>query len=743
MLLWLLAALAAALFLRVWFQYHEVVRAGGVWFPETDAWHHMRLVDALVHDFPHRLYYDPFAVFGGQAIRTGPLFDLLVAGVALALGGGAPDPHLIDLVGAWSPAVLGALGALPVFALGTLLFGRVAGLWGASIYAVLPGGLLRRSAFGFADHHVLEGLFGTLTLLALSHALRESRQCERSWTDLRAHPRAHARWLGWSAASGVALGLYLLSWTSGVFLVGILFVWLALESLAAAFRGVGLAPLTLVGTSTFAVALAMVLPFVGAIAGIELTAQALGVGAAAGMALGLLAPLLAKLPRWGRVSALLAAGGAALVVALFAASDPTSATLAALRRLVPAGPALTVGELRPLFAGGWRAGWNEYAAAWPFALGGLALAVHRLWRRPSSEMLLVAVFAVASLAATLLQLRFSLYFGIGAALLGGFALDRASSCRVWRLWRVPRWLAIPALGAALFVPTTGRTLRVARLGNPLAPWWHEAAVWLGANTPDPFPDPGAYFSRHQRPPHGAAFRYPESAYSILAWWDYGYLIERLAHRIPTANPSQQGVEETAAFLVAGSIEEAKPILERLRTRYVVVDSSLVTGIEAGTWPAIVTWARRDPREFIEAFKVLYPDGKLGDFVVFHPAFYRSMAVRLWIFGGHGFQPRASTWLMTWAERRDSHGTRFRQITWLQAYATWEGAAAALADHPGAQVVGLSMALSPVPLEKLESFHDVYDAKSFSLIPLTRAAAPVVRIFEYHGRDGAADRAVPP
>ena len=76
----------------------------------------MRLVDGLVAQFPQSIIRDPYLLFPfGQTVQVAPLLDYLIGGVAWLLGAGAPSQGLIDTVGAFTPAVLGALIPLPVF----------------------------------------------------------------------------------------------------------------------------------------------------------------------------------------------------------------------------------------------------------------------------------------------------------------------------------------------------------------------------------------------------------------------------------------------------------------------------------------------------------------------------------------------------------------------------------------------------------------------------------------------------
>jgi len=67
--------------------------------------------------------------------------------------------------------------------------------------------------------------------------------------------------------------------------------------------------------------------------------------------------------------------------------------------------------------------------------------------------------------------------------------------------------------------------------------------------------------RHLRaPPDGDFFEYPEGAYGVQSWWDYGHWITTRAERIPNANPFQQNAGEAADYLLAPSEEASREVL---------------------------------------------------------------------------------------------------------------------------------------------------------------------------------------
>jgi hypothetical protein len=77
-----------------------------------------------------------------------------------------------EAVAAWSPALLGAAGVVPVAVLGMTLRSLGVGLGAAAIYALLPIAI-NYSRVGNADHHAAAGLLGALLLALYALALDE------------------------------------------------------------------------------------------------------------------------------------------------------------------------------------------------------------------------------------------------------------------------------------------------------------------------------------------------------------------------------------------------------------------------------------------------------------------------------------------------------------------------------------------------------------------------------------------
>jgi dolichyl-diphosphooligosaccharide--protein glycosyltransferase len=219
---------------------------------------------------------------------------------------------------------------------------------------------------------------------------------------------------------------------------------------------------------------------------------------------------------------------------------------------------------------------------------------------------------------------------------------------------------------------------------------------------------------------------------VLSWWDQGYWITRLAHRIPIANPAQVGVDTAAAFLLAREPNDGSAIAAGARARYMIVSSELAVDYGQG-WklPAVAAWAGIALAELTEKCRVRQPDGSWIAFPVFYPAFYKSMAVRLWTFGGQAIVPRNATWLVTTARHTDTDGTELCEITGMGRFATYDDAQRALAteEYRAGRIVGLLPTESPIPLEALSAFREVYRSPEQVVTPGAGATLPALRIFE--------------
>jgi dolichyl-phosphooligosaccharide-protein glycotransferase len=694
-----LAAIAAGAFLlRAAIPWRTVFRQGFTSFPGHDPWYHVRLVENLLGHFPLPAKVDPYLAHpGARPIPVAPGLDLLIAAVAWLLGAGEPSPRLVEAVAALVPPVLGALVIVPVFALARTLAGETAGWLGAALVAVLPGQLLQRSLLGFADHHVAEALLSAAVLALLATALCAVATAEPPG-------RGASRWQGLAIAAGGCLALYRVSWTQA---------WMGELLLIASFAVVAVWARPCGGVPAPGTCRAFALTFATA-GSLLLVALPIVDGAARDVAMLLAAAALAEATEraagWARrqprparayAGALMGLSSCAVLTLAIAGGRLAAAVASNLRRLQDAdGLAGHVSEARPLAAFDLLPLlWAELGAAWILALAGLALLPWRARSGPLAAAAVLVVWTAGVAAATAGQVRFAYYLAVPVAALAALALARLATLKP---------VVASVVAALVLALALGQAVGEARRDRGPSDAWVQALRWMRHTTPEPFSDPEAYRALYD------PGRPPRSSYGVLAWWDVGYWITRIARRVPIANPTQHGARSAGEFLLAQDEAAAERIAAPLGVGYVIVDRSLPverprSGGEGtqGVFPAMAAWAREPADRFFERYEDPLPDGTVREVYLFYPEYYRSMAVRLFTFGGRAV-PAARYFVVSWEERRGREGPQKRivDLTWYPHYR--DAANAVLrSPSPHRRLVGVDPIESCVPLEPLLGYQLVY------------------------------------
>jgi dolichyl-phosphooligosaccharide-protein glycotransferase len=734
---WLVLGIVVVAFLaRTVLLFTAVFTAGGVNYQDSDAWYHMRLIENLTRNYPHRASLDPYLGPDAPLVAVPLLFDLVVGGLAWVIGLGAPSLRTVEVVGAVVPPVLGALTTVPVFLIGARLFDRRSGLLAAGLLAIAPGQFLARSVLGFTDHHVAEAFLTAMTILA---ALR---------TLDAATPR---RRLVGAALTGAALSTYLMAWSGGALLVFVLCAWGAVQYVLDDVHRVAEDRVLPVLLPALAIALVVLLVLQDRNLwryAIQVTSVAAGIVFTVAMAAGRRVLRALAAPRGVLLAcAVLVAVGGALLFALVA-RDLTGRILSDLQRFRPGATGFTVSEVRPLLlmtgALSWAVPFGVFGPAFFVGLPVLAWLGWQAARTARPGLVLLVVWSALMYAATLGQNRFGYYLNLdlallaawacGAALTWGWAPPRAARSRAdarrtrgragtrWTLVR--RGAAVVAIVAVVFVPSVLVAHPMAGNNLGLTPGYRASLEWLRHNTPEPFADPEYYYARYR------AGQTQQPTYTVMAWWDYGYEIIRLGRRVPVANPTQAGADVAGRFFTATDEAEAVRILDETSARYVIAHGEVPIlprgGVVQGKFETLVAWAGKDINRYWETFLTRDAKGGLGPLVLFHPEYYRTLAVRLYVYGGAATAPQDSTYVITYVERLMPGGTRGKEILESRRFKTYDGAVAYLDrfGHTGRTIVGVDPKQTPVPIEPLTRLRLVHESPG---------APPAVRIFEYPGR----------
>jgi len=651
------------------------------------------------------------------------------------------------------------------------------GVISAALVVILPGELLNRSRLGFTDHHVAEVLFTTVCILFLIMAIKRAREREISFGHLLSRDWSTiTKPLVYTLLAGVFLGIYLLSWQGGLLFIFIIFAYLVIQSIVDHLRHKSSDYLCIVGTPLFLIAFLMLLPILGRGGLDTIYRVAMPIAIVVPIVLSIISRFMAG-REWKPVYyplALLALGGIGLVVLYAINPSLFQSMLSQFSVFTPAGARLTILEVHPLTS--WIA-WYNFNTSFFFSFIAFAMLIYIAAKEKSADKTLFLIWSMIMLIAVFSQRRFGYYYAINVALFTGYfswkMLDLAGLSKLLskskevvgqvrkfkkkikirekakpKTFMQPRgaWISVIIVGIVIFFfvffPNIGlwreEPTRIASIGGqslnigytrPLAEknpimdeGWYNSLLWLKDNSPEPFQDdPDFYYEIY--PPQDE-FEYPETAYGVMSWWDYGYFIMQISHRIPNSNPGQIGAVEAGQFFTAQDESSVNELADRLGTKYVVIDYAMA----AGKFYAMVDWAGGNLDDFYEVYYLPTEEG--GQWIqLYYPAYYNSIAVRLYNFDGKAVtstQPIVMSY-----EEKEYRGEKYKEITWGQYFPSYEDAQAYVASQTSGnyRIVGEDPFSSPVPLEKLNSYELVYPLE-------VTTNTTTVKIFKYLGSDAS-------
>jgi len=339
---------------------------------------------------------------------------------------------------------------------------------------------------------------------------------------------------------------------------------------------------------------------------------------------------------------------------------------------------------------------------------------------------------------TLAQNRFAYYYGVNVALLTGYLafwlmqrggigeldsgiLDTKDS-RKFLISNVKIIISAIVIFVFLIYPALSTSLSVAHwaVGGPESDWMTSCA-WLQNNTPSPGMD---LYEKYERPASGK-YDYPAAAYGIMSWWDYGHLMETIGHRIPNANPFQQGIGSVTAgtagsspFFLSENETQAEKVLANLdlnrspylNTKYVMIDLDMATG----KFHAMAAWSGIPVWKYISAVYQLQGE-QLVPVQIYMEPYFRSMTARLYFFDGTEVAGGEGVGLAYRGMELESGAvvpvlTKSPKITSnyseLQAFVNDSRKQGDLAE-----IAATSPTSSPIPLEALQHYRLVHESET--------------------------------
>ncbi|WP_396612627.1 oligosaccharyl transferase, archaeosortase A system-associated [Haloferax sp. S1W] len=341
-----------------------------------------------------------------------------------------------------------------------------------------------------------------------------------------------------------------------------------------------------------------------------------------------------------------------------------------------------------------------------------------------SEHLFVLAWAAIMTAAAFTQVRFNYYLAVVVAVMNAYLLREVLALDFVGLANVDRFEDVSAgqvaavavalllvLTPVLIVPVqlgngraTNTALQAAETGPGPVTQWEASLDWMQNNTPKEGSFGGEsnemdYYGTYK---YTEDFDYPDGAYGVMSWWDYGHWITVLGERIPNANPFQGGATEAANFLLAPDEEQANEVLSSMGddgegedTRYVMVDWQMAS--TESKFGAPTVWYDEENISTADFYNRIYrlqeEDGRtrlVSSANVHDQRYYESLMVRLYKFHGSSVGP--SPVVVDWETRSNANGVTFRTTPADgQAIKTFDNMSAAeqyVANDPTSQIGGI-------------------------------------------------------
>jgi len=225
-----------------------------------------------------------------------------------------------------------------------------------------------------------------------------------------------------------------------------------------------------------------------------------------------------------------------------------------------------------------------------------------------------------------------------------------------------------------------------------------------------------HYGTYERPADDD-FDYPEGAYGVQSWWDYGHWITTRAERIPNANPFQQGATDAANYLLAPDEEAAADVLERRSdeggdTRYVMVDWQMVS--PTSKFNAPVTFYDEADVEQDDFNRMVYQPTEEGGLQpvtqLQTQRYYESQMVRLYEGYGSAMEPEPVVVSYDVEQVQNPQtGEELEILTlpadpdeFVQRFESMEEAEAYVEENPGAAQIG---GVNGIPSERIEALEN--------------------------------------
>ncbi len=743
-----------------------------------DPIYNLRLVEQTLHNFPGYGWFEAMTLFPtGQLIHWGPLFTDILS-VACIIAGASTRPEIIGVC-LLIPPILATLLVPIMYFVGRCCGDWKTGLFASGFTAIVTGQYFTKSYYGYLDHHIAEVFFTTIFCLAYIYALQAGKKADIRFDDVSTLKKPALL----STLAGIAYLLGLFTMPTMILFALIVAIFTLFQFIIDSFRRETSEYLVLTNCIIFAVAIIGLLLF-----GIKVHDNLSLAHYTFGHIYAYLSLICITVALYGIARVLkgrnrlyyplvLAGLGMAGSLVLFIINTDIFNLLISnfFSFFGQSAESMTVQEAR---------GW-DFASAWlTFNYGlilmtlGFVVLAYKNFREEHPYQVFAIVWSAIILFSTWQHVRYEYYLAINIALLAAVIMsfvidlscneiagllnrsssqtptgeraadaepeikrgkkqkkDKAKSERSGpkrNLAAIGIFFLVAALSVLFVVYSVGISYSVAsERPTRMNTDWREALEWMDNSTPSTGVD---YYAIYDQ----STFKYPDSAYGVMSWWDYGHIITYIGKRIPNANPFQSGVAGeygAAAYFMTTSEGSANAILDKLGTKFVITDYEM----DVTKFWAMATWYNET--EAIKPYEMYFaisdPDqpANYQQVLLNNATYYKTMVSRLHNFDGSIGTPSTAYYL----EYADSSLTQISLplITTAKAMNASDAVARAAQYNIDAKAGYHALVMNPVsavyaPIETVPALHNyrlvhesptnVYDSATVDI--------RYVKVFEY-------------
>jgi len=657
-----------------------------------DAWYNLRQIELMIHNFPRYPWFDPMTAFPfGKKVDWGPLFPAVAAAMALLLGATARPDFMV--IASYIGPVIAAVLVLVLYLGGRYVGDTWTGITAALFISVGTLPWYYRTTFGYIDHHGLETLLSTVFMFTYLWAVCVARTSPVSLTDRHSLTRPVLL----AAIAGAFFVLGLLNMPTMILFAFIVAMFTGISFIHDYLRKTSSDYLLVVNVVTFLIVLP-VLPVIGMHEQVIALFQY-----SFGHFLCYVLLVLGTMGLWalGRYVHNRAAYFVAIILAMAVAIAALFRTGQSILReaiIHTIGEQTSVATITEMQGLDLSFALVSYHYGIILAAAGMIIILWKTGKERDPLTLFLVVWSAFMAVAAFQARRFEYYFAVNFALLCGVAVSwtfsalgkdalafsgnirnylhlsrdagkgdipekslrkkrpkdttRSGSGRTGPAGArsivpsVPHLLKTLVIGIVILLATLSVVVSVnndityARSPFMIDPEWARTLQWMNENTPLLGVD---YFGIYDR----ETFTYPDDAYGVMAWWDYGHYITFIGQRIPNTNPFQDnlaGPDGAAGFFMAQDEERAVRILSRAGSAYVITDIALVQG----KLHAIAQWYNSTagivPYRSVYYFPSSDVRGQYDGFEFLTPEYFRTMIARLHLSDGSLVTPTTAYYL---------------------------------------------------------------------------------------------------